>query len=139
MDLEGAWRELMVLGMRQGSGLIAAGAELGLTPPHVKALLSLDPDEPRPMRWLAEEFRCDASFVTAIVDRLEERHLVERRPHATDRRVKVVAITAEGMKAKAFAESVLFRVPDELTSLPLQDQEALERIAEHLRRVRMGP
>jgi DNA-binding MarR family transcriptional regulator len=103
----------------------------------VKALLSLDPDDPPPMRRLAEDFRCDASFITAIVDRLEERGLAERRPHASDRRVKVVAITPEGLEAKRFAESLLFQVPEELASLPQQDQEALLRIAEHLRRVRM--
>ena len=44
------------------------------------ALRQLDPDEPKPMSELAAALRCDNSNVTGIVDRLEDRGLVERRP-----------------------------------------------------------
>src|SRR5215831_10455509 len=46
--------------------------ELGLTPGHLKALAILDPDEPRPMRAMADALSCDASMVTWLVDRLED-------------------------------------------------------------------
>jgi DNA-binding MarR family transcriptional regulator len=67
--------------------------ELGLTPGHLKALGVLDPDEPRPMRALADALVCDASTVTWLVDRLEERGLVERPSRATHPRLKNVALT----------------------------------------------
>ena len=49
-----------------------------------------------PMRQLARKLRCEPSNVTGIVDRLESRGLVERRPDPTDRRVKLAACTDEG-------------------------------------------
>ena len=60
------------------------------------ALLSLDADEPQSMSSLAGAWKCDASNVTWLVDRLEEHGLAERRPHATDRRVRTVALTPQG-------------------------------------------
>src|SRR6185437_4632356 len=72
-------------------------SEIGLTPAHFRALSILDPDEPRPMRALAEALCCDASMATWLVDRLEERGLVERRTPPTDRRVKTIVLTSLGI------------------------------------------
>ncbi|MER7187606.1 MarR family transcriptional regulator, partial [Streptomyces hyaluromycini] len=58
-------------------------------------LLSLLSLEPLPMRKLAQKLKCEPSNVTGIVDRLEARGLVERRPDPTDRRVKLAAATDE--------------------------------------------
>ncbi|MFF3326781.1 MarR family winged helix-turn-helix transcriptional regulator [Streptomyces sp. NPDC002889] len=60
---------------------------------RVLGLLSL---EPLPMRRIAQQLRCEPSNITGIVDRLEVRGLVERRPDAGDRRVKLAATTEEG-------------------------------------------
>ncbi|MEU1184121.1 MarR family transcriptional regulator [Streptomyces sp. NPDC005820] len=69
-------------------------------------LLSL---EPLPMRKLAQKLRCEPSNVTGIVDRLESRGLVERRPDPADRRVKLAAATEEGRRvAKGLRESLRF-------------------------------
>ncbi len=61
-------------------------------------LLSLLSLEPLPMRQLARKLRCEPSNVTGIVDRLESRDLVERRPDPSDRRVKLAACTEEGLR-----------------------------------------
>src|SRR6266850_7131283 len=61
-----------------------------VSPPQLKALLSMERGVPQPMRTLAENWRCDASWVTGIVGGLEERGYAERQGHPTDRRVKVV-------------------------------------------------
>ncbi len=53
--------------------------EHGLTPGHMKTLSILDPEQPRPMGVMADMMHCDASQVTWLVDRLEERGFVERR------------------------------------------------------------
>ncbi|MEE1753347.1 MarR family winged helix-turn-helix transcriptional regulator [Streptomyces sp. SP18CS02] len=60
---------------------------------RVLGLLAL---EPLPMRGIARSLRCEPSNVTGIVDRLEARGLVERRPDPADRRVKLAAATEEG-------------------------------------------
>jgi DNA-binding MarR family transcriptional regulator len=63
------------------------------------------------MSALSKFWRCDASWVTGIVDGLEERGYVKRQPHPTDRRVKVVALTPLGEKAKARAFERLYEPP----------------------------
>src|SRR5438552_3472984 len=66
--------------------------ELGLYPGYMMALAVLDGDEPWPMRAMADALSCDASMVTWLVDRMEERGLVERLALPSDRRVKTVAL-----------------------------------------------
>ncbi|GAA4065052.1 MULTISPECIES: MarR family winged helix-turn-helix transcriptional regulator [Microbacterium] len=70
-----------------------------LTTSQASALVALE--EPMTMRSLAERARCDPSSVTYIVDKLEEAGLVERTPHPTDRRSKVIVATDEGARARA--------------------------------------
>ncbi|MER7927804.1 MULTISPECIES: MarR family transcriptional regulator [unclassified Streptomyces] len=72
-------------------------------------LLSLLSLEPLPMRRLARKLKCEPSNVTGIVDRLETRGLVERRPDPADRRVKLAAATEEGRRvARSLRESLRF-------------------------------
>ncbi|SED42614.1 DNA-binding transcriptional regulator, MarR family [Streptomyces sp. 3213] len=72
-------------------------------------LLSLLSLEPLPMRKLAQRLKCEPSNVTGIVDRLETRGLVERRPDPADRRVKLAAATDEGRRvARSLRESLRF-------------------------------
>lgn len=66
-----------------------------LTPPQSIALRKLL-DGPLPMGSVAEVLSCDASTLTGIADRLEERHLIRRQIDPTDRRVKLLALTDTG-------------------------------------------
>jgi DNA-binding MarR family transcriptional regulator len=91
--------------------------ELGLTPGHLKALVVLDPGEPRPMRAMAEALACDASMVTWLVDRLEERGLVERQARPADRRVKTVALTDRGIEIRDRLLRAVREPPAELQTL----------------------
>jgi len=68
----------------------------GLSVAQLDVLRRLRYQGPSPMRRLAEEMNCEASNLTGLVDRLETRRLVERRPDPTDRRVKLLALTDEG-------------------------------------------
>ncbi|MGW4163886.1 MarR family winged helix-turn-helix transcriptional regulator [Streptomyces sp. NPDC004788] len=73
---------------------------------RVLGLLAL---EPTPMRKIADKLKCEPSNVTGIIDRLESRGLVERRPDPADRRVKVAAPTEEGRAtARRLRESLRF-------------------------------
>ncbi|MEU8955427.1 MarR family transcriptional regulator [Streptomyces sp. NPDC048518] len=84
----------------------AAGHALTGAQARVLGLLSL---EPMPMRRIAQKLKCEPSNITGIVDRLEARGLVERRPDAGDRRVKLAAPTDEGVAvARSLRESLDF-------------------------------
>lgn len=134
-----AWRLLaeMVFSEANHARFLDACAAADLTPPLLKALLSLDPEGPEPMRVLAKGWGCDASWVTGIIDGLEDRSYVERRVLASDRRVKVVQVTALGEEAKARALDRLHEPPAAITSLAPDDQVALRDL---LRKVRVaGP
>ena len=119
------WRRLLDFMMGQREQHLRVLSDLGLTPGDMKALLELEPGRPQPMRVLAEAWRCDASNVTWMVDRLEQRGLVERRMTPSDRRVKAVALTRAGEEIKAEMLERLYTPPDALFSLPRADLDAL--------------
>jgi len=100
-------------------------ADSGLTPNDARALFVLDRTDGRSMRELADEWLCDASNATWIVDRLEERGLAERRTIPTDRRVKQVVLTAKGDRTRHEMIRTLYEPPPELLELDLEDLEAL--------------
>ena len=117
--------ELIHLSKRR---FMAIASEFELSPPQVMALRQLDPDEPKPMSELALALRCDNSNVTGIVDRLEDRGLVERRAAAHDRRVKMLSITPRGAEIRAALAARLDEPPEPLAALSLEDQRALRDI-----------
>ena len=77
--------------------------ETGLPLAPVRALLVLPLTGSLSMRQLARRLGCDNSYVTPLVDALEKRGLAVRQPHPTDRRIKVIVLTPEGLK---FAKQV---------------------------------
>ncbi|MFC8619928.1 MarR family winged helix-turn-helix transcriptional regulator [Micromonospora purpureochromogenes] len=81
--------------------------ELGLTPAAARALDELDPDRPLPARDLAEQLRCDRSNVTALVDKLEQAGLVERRVDPADRRQKTLVVTDAGRRMRERVHRVM--------------------------------
>lgn len=102
--------------------------EHGLTPNDARALSSLDPDKGRTMRSLADEWSCDASNATWIVDRLEQMGHAERRTIPEDRRVKLVALTRKGLKMRTGLLEKFYKPPSELLVLEPGELEVLERI-----------
>ena len=117
--------ELIHLSKRR---FMAIASEFDLSPPQVMALRQLDPDEPKPMSELALALRCDNSNVTGIVDRLEDRGLVVRRPGEHDRRVKMLMITERGAQVRAGLAARLDEPPEALADLSPEDQRALRDI-----------
>jgi DNA-binding MarR family transcriptional regulator len=99
---------------------------LGLTPGHLKVFQALEPDEALPMGAIAEILSCDPSMATWLVDRLEDRKLVERRMLTTDRRVKVVSLTRRGVRVKTKILAHLLEPPPELLDLGMERLEALQ-------------
>src|SRR5262245_34256970 len=98
-----------------------AAAEHSLTGAQAR-VLALLAREPTPMRRLARHLKCEPSNVTGIVDRLESRGLVERRPDPADRRVKVAIATEEGRTTAARLRGEL-----DFAKEPLQELTPAER------------
>ncbi len=111
-----------------------AARSIGLTPRLMKALLGLSADEPKPMRQLAEQWFCDASYVTVLVDGLEQRGLVTRETPTTDRRVKLIRLTPQGAELRHRCVDNQTIPPSGLNELPtgdlLQLRNLLARAAE---------
>src|SRR6476660_4251014 len=121
-----AWALLLQAGFELVSAHFAATvAELDLAPAQARALHELDVERPISMRELAERLKSDPSNVTGLIDRLEARGLVERRPDPTDRRIKGLALTVAGasMRERLFAR--LYTAPRSVADLSERDQRCL--------------
>ena len=127
------WRLMLETAMSQFGRASEILQQYGLTPGHLKLLLHIEEVESKPMGSLAQSFQCDASTMTWLVDRLEERGFVERRALPTDRRVKAVALTPLGVKTKAKLLEHLYRPPAELVALDRTSLEDLQRALQKIR------
>jgi DNA-binding MarR family transcriptional regulator len=126
------WEALFDLLIRSAPARTASLARRGLTPNDSRALFSLDPRTGRSMRSLADEWQCDPSNATFIVDRLEELGLASRQPLLHDKRVKLVVLTRKGEKTRADLLQEFHQPPAEFKRLGGADLEALERIVAKL-------
>jgi len=81
-------------------------ASLGLGFSDFGALEYLFHKGPAPVNTIGAKSRLTSGSITAALDRLERKGLVERRNHPEDRRARVVHLTAAGRKiiACAFAD-----------------------------------
>jgi len=83
-------------------------AELGLTMPTAHGLWAIEPDEPAPtMKVVAQRLRCTASTLTFVSDRLIERGYLTRTEDPTNRRFRVLSLTAAGRAARTAALDAL--------------------------------
>ena len=97
---------------------------------HVLHLV--EPGRPLAMSRLAATLSCDASNVTGLVDRLEARGLLVRRPSPDDRRVKVIDLTPTGSRLRT---QLLRRMTGQavpLSRLSAPERRALVRMLERL-------
>jgi DNA-binding MarR family transcriptional regulator len=126
------WRGLYEFFLAEHERHLESVTELGVSPGDLKALMRLVPDRGEPMRALADMWRCDASTVTWIVDRLEKQGLVERQAHQTDRRVKVVILSGRGKQLRTRLLNDFYRPPAILSELSPTDLRTLHRLSTRL-------
>jgi len=101
---------------------------LGLSAFQAMTLLFIDPRRPQPMSEVAATVGCGPSNLTGIIDKLEARRLVKRRPSQSDRRVKEVSLTRAGQN---FRKRLLSRVRQPapwMQALSAEDQRRLIEI-----------
>lgn len=107
-------------------------AEAGIIPGAAKALKYLSSTEPTPMRQLAAELRCDTSYITTIVDNLEEAGVARRQAHATDRRIKVVVLTEAGQLVADRVAQVIGTPPLTFDTLDAEERVTLRDLLRKL-------
>jgi DNA-binding MarR family transcriptional regulator len=126
------------IGMETRKLVVARLADLELTFPLAHALRLLDPERPRPMHELADLLVCDASNVTALADRLELKGLAERQPDSEDRRVKALALTAEGKRMRERVLELMSEPPPPIAALSVSDQRTLRDILRRAVEIQRG-
>jgi DNA-binding MarR family transcriptional regulator len=98
---------------------------LELEPGEFALLRAVSASEGEAQNALAERLRISPSWMVAIVDQLERRGLLERRPHARDRRVRNLHLTAAGKRLLKRAEQQARRFDGQVTE-PLTETELLQ-------------
>jgi DNA-binding MarR family transcriptional regulator len=127
-ELDQAWPALVGLISQQRWRWAEVAGRLGVSSAGLRGLLAIDPDQPRSMGDLARELNCDRSYVTAIVDDLERVGMAERRISTNDRRVKTIALTADGSRALRTVRDALMKPPAELAALTATQQRTLAKL-----------
>ncbi|MCB0999101.1 MAG: MarR family transcriptional regulator [Acidimicrobiales bacterium] len=118
------WSRMMTLFVTARDQMFGILVRHELTPPHGFALSMLQDGQMR-MRDMAERMSCDASYITAVVDRLEEVGLAERRSSPTDRRVKEIALTDAGERVAALVRRTLTAPPPAIERLTTAERRTL--------------
>jgi len=123
-----AWELLRELLFSERRRFMSAASEHDLHPAQAGALLQMQPGEGMAMHALASTLACDNSNVTGLVDRLEARGLVTRRPYAEDRRVKHVVLTPLGVEVRDRLRARMSRPPEAIERLSGDDQRLLRDV-----------
>ena len=89
---------------------------LGAGSGRIKVLFLLR-EQPMTLAQLADAHGVDRPYATIIVDKLEQLGFVERQPHPSDRRSKMVSLTPAGRDAVALADRIIGEPPAELRAL----------------------
>ncbi len=123
-----AWRLMFDILMQTNAGRQESLGRRNLTPNDSRALYTLDRKEGKAIGALARLWGCDPSTATWVVDRLEKAGLAERRPSPSDRRVKLVALTAQGETTMRDLLAEFHEPPEMLNNLTAQELEIFQAL-----------
>ena len=92
----------------QFTGLTSAAlVPLGITAMEWAALLRFDEEPSLSQAGLARLLGMDRTTMVALIDQLEDKGLVNRRPHSDDRRKNAIELTATGRSIKKRAAALV--------------------------------
>jgi DNA-binding MarR family transcriptional regulator len=100
---------------------------LGLTYSQAKLLWRLEVGDKLSLKELARRCGVDPSNLAGIVDQLADRKLVLSRPAAHDKRVRIIRLTADGVRLRRRLVACLAQNPP-IRDLPPKRQDQLLEI-----------
>jgi len=103
---------------------------LGISMTQLGVLFVLEKNSGTMLKDLSEELGVNASAITALIDRMEEAGLVQRKPSSEDERAQLLFATAEGLRRAAAARPILARLNARL--LQGFDEREIEAIGRFL-------
>lgn len=118
------WSRMMTLFASARDSMFSLLLRHDLTPPHGFALTLLH-EGPMRMSDMAARMTCDASYITSVVDRLEQTGLAERRTSPTDRRVKEIALTPAGERVASEVRHTMTAPPAAIERLSVAERRTL--------------
>lgn len=86
----------------------------GLTYPRARVLFRLAKKQNVTQSELACELELEQATLVRLIDRMEENGLIERRPDAGDRRVKLLVLTRHGEQQAALVRAIAERMRDQI-------------------------
>ncbi len=108
-------------------------AEIDLQPPLFRILNLIDAAEGRSQQAIGEAIQIPPSRMVALVDELESRGLVERRPDPDDRRVRALYLTRKGQAKLARGREIAQAHEEALTEgMAPADRDRLTRLLQKI-------
>jgi DNA-binding MarR family transcriptional regulator len=108
-------------------------ADFGVTPVQFAALHTVAAQPGLDQRTLASTIGFDTSTIGGVIDRLEARGLMQRNASETDRRVRLLQLTDEGLALlEAITPSMLEAQRRILAPLPAADRKQFMRMLQVL-------
>jgi len=87
---------LSQLGFATSSRFGQTVGTLGLEPRHFALLRAVQSKDGQSQQSVADRLQIPPSTMVSLVDHLEEKGWLERRPHSTDRRTRLLQVTPRG-------------------------------------------
>lgn len=112
------------------SALDAELEGLDLSAAEINVLACLTETEKPTVRLLGDATAQRPSTLTGVLDRLEQRALVERRPNPSDRRSTLIVLTPAGRAAARKVADAYERVAARVPARTARDMERLLRVLE---------
>lgn len=107
---------LSQLGFATSGGFGRLMAGVGLEPRHFAVLRAIGEAGGQSQQAVAQRLHIPASTMVSLLDHLEREGLVERRPHPTDRRTRLLQLTVRGEQVLDQAVRVGARWEQEICS-----------------------
>ncbi|NMC27678.1 MAG: MarR family transcriptional regulator [Syntrophomonadaceae bacterium] len=134
MELEQCLNFVLTKAQRNVHQLFKAElAPFGVTPGQYGVLRCLWDENAQTAKKLADRLALDGSTITGILDRMEQKGLIEKQTDPKDRRAMQVMLTAKGKKLqKPVSEAIEKANRRALLKLDQQEAEFLKNILEEI-------
>lgn len=124
---------LSQVGIHAASQFAERLAKIDLQPPLFRILNLVDAAEGRSQQAIGEAIQVPPSRMVALVDELERRGLVERRPNPEDRRIRALYLTRKGRQKLARGREIAHAHEESLTEgMGAADRERLLRLLQQI-------